>query len=114
MTAAEFDLIIYRKTTVTFSLALALGDTTPNITADTVTLRLFDQRTRALVLQYNADVTTNGAAGVALFTLTPAQTNIPAGAYYVDIVWYRSDGKVYLPVRDTVTVYDRLSATAEV
>jgi hypothetical protein len=114
MTAAEFNLIIYRKTSVTFSLELRLGDTTPNITADTVTLRLFDQRTRALVLQYNADVTTNGASGVALFTLTPAQTNLPAGAYYVDIVWYRSDGKIYLPVRDIIAIQDRQSAAVEV
>jgi hypothetical protein len=99
-------------TTKIFSVILSLDGANQNITADTVTFTMkrskFDSDSDAII-QQNADVTTNGATGEAIFTLLPATTQVAARKYYYDITWTLSGGAEYVPKSDIVTVLRRVS-----
>ena len=102
----------YPGTTKAFSLRITLNGQTPDISADVVTLRL--KKTPALsdgeaALTATADVTTSGASGVALFSLSPAETKIEVSTYYYDIVWERQGGDEYVVANGRVGVMERVS-----
>jgi len=82
-----------------------------DITSDTVTLTIKENKSdadAAAVLQDDADVVTYGVTGTAYWNLTPAQTDIDSGTYYVDIVWY--DGaKEHVVYDGTITIMERVS-----
>ena len=102
----------YPGTTKAFSVTITLNGVAPNITGDTVTLRLKRTRSDAdadAVITKAANVATSGATGVALFSLTPAETQIAERLYVYDIVWVLSGGAEYVLESDTVTVLERVS-----
>lgn len=102
----------YPGTTKVFSLMIALNGQTPDITADVVTLRLKktpELSDSAAALTAVADVTTSGVNGVALFSLSPAETKIEVGAYYYDIVWERQGGDEYVVLNSRIEVIKRIS-----
>jgi hypothetical protein len=80
-----------RGTTYEFYVTIASA----NITADTVTLTLkrdIDDSDANAALQADADVTTDGANGVAIFSLSKTDTDIAPGKLWYDIIWYKSNG----------------------
>jgi hypothetical protein len=88
---------VTRASSYEFSVQLAAGT---NITSDRVTFTLkelpYPKNTDALAaLQVNADVVTSGATGLAIFSLTPTQLDIPQGKYPYDIIWYPVTGGEY-------------------
>lgn len=104
----------YPGTTKSVSVAITYHGTEPDISADTVTLRLKRRHTdpdSAAVLTFIGDVLTSGAAGIALLAMTPADTSVPESTYCYDIVWTRSTGEEYVLVSGLVTALDRVSDT---
>lgn len=97
--------------TVEITLLCKKNNLAQNITADTVTLIMKESKSDAdasAVLDVDADVATYGASGTAYWNLTPAETDIDAGTYYVDITWY--DGtKEHIVYNSTVKVKERVS-----
>jgi hypothetical protein len=83
---------IIAGTSIIFNLVLTLGGVAPDITADTVTITF--KKTKDLAdpgaLQKDADVTTQGDGGIAVFELTEDETEIDGGQYFYDIIWYTS------------------------
>jgi len=82
-----------------------------DITSDTVTLTIKSNKSDAdssAVLQEDADVSTYGASGTAYWNLTPTQTALAVGTYYLDIVWY--DGtKEHIVYDKAIRVLERTS-----
>lgn len=105
------------KTGQSFEFAITImPDGVPvDISADTVTMTIKDGYSDAYadseaVLQVNGDVITGGASGDAVFSLTPAQTAIDPGMYYIDFVWYTAGGDEHiLPIKDTFHIVNRVS-----
>lgn len=102
----------YAGTTKTFRVTISLNDVAQDITADTVTFMLKEEKgdedTDALI-DVNADVATEGASGTAIFSLTPAETNVIVGKHYFDIVWYLDSGEEYVLLNGKVSVLERVS-----
>lgn len=83
-----------------------------DVSADTATLTVKINMSDADpgVLQEDADMTTAGANGQAIFVLTPALTDIDPGLYFYDIILYiASSGGETQSVRGTLTIADRVS-----
>ena len=101
----------YTGETVEITVLCKKEGVAQNITADTVTLTMKEDKSDAdssAVLQVDADVSTYGAAGTAYWNLTPAQTALTVGTYYMDIVWY--DGtKEHIVYDKSIKVLDRVS-----
>jgi len=99
--------------TVEITLLCKKNSLAQNITSDTVTLIVKENKSDAdasAVLDEDADVSTYGASGTAYWNLTPAQTDITPGTYYVDITWY--DGtKEHIVYNSTIKVKERVSDT---
>ncbi len=101
---------ITRGTTRVLSLTL---EGVPDISGDTVTLTAKSDKSDADpgVLQTTADVAAYGAFGVAVFTLTPVQTNLAPGHYYMDVIWETAAGAVF-PLNvgsDMLMIIERVS-----
>lgn len=103
----------YPGVTKTVRVVITLDGDAPDITGDTVTLRLKSSRSDAdasAVLTKEADVLTAGATGTAIFSLTPSDTqDLTPGPYYYDIVWELAGGGEYVLNSSTVRVLDRVS-----
>ncbi len=91
----------------------------PDITGDIVTLTLKETddlpvKDATAVLTKNAEVASEGAAGKAIFTLTPAEIeDVEPRQYYYDIVWYPVAGGNYVlnqPSDNIVNVDPRVSS----
>lgn len=106
----------YPGTTKTFSVAITHNGAAPDITGDTVTLRIKKRASdsdEAAKLEKTADVATSGADGIALFVIEPADTdNISPGAYVYDIVWVLSGGAEYVLETGRVQLFNRVSDAA--
>lgn len=87
----------------------------PDISGDIVTLTLKEtlDKDATPILEKDADVSAQGADGIAVFTLTPAEIeSVEPMQYYYDIVWYPVAGGNYvlnLPSDQIVDVYPRVS-----
>lgn len=98
-----------------FRAVCKIGGSAENITADTVTFYLkrnVSDSDDDAVLVKDADVTTEGANGIALFHLTPTDTaSVDPGPYYYEVKWVRANGDKYVypdtPTR--IQVYERVS-----
>ncbi len=111
MTAQLPELV--RGTTKRFSVTISVDGAAPDIRSDTVTLTVKrnGELDATAVLQKNADVTTSGATGTAIFTLTNAETKaIAAGLYRADVAWIKANAEEYvLDIAPQFTVYERVS-----
>lgn len=105
----------YELETVGLTLQLLLDGIALDIRLDTVTLTLKEtlDTDAADVLAADADVTSDGINGNAIFTLSPAETaTLETRQYYYDIVWYPVAGGNYvlnLPSDNIVEVDPRVS-----
>lgn len=104
----------YPGTTKSWRLSITLNGTAPDIRADTVTFTMRSGRYPALgsvVLTKAGDVATEGASGVALFELVPADTSaLDSGLYSYDLVWDTAGGDQYVVVAGTMQLLPRVSA----
>ena len=102
---------IYRGETAEITVLCKRDSVAQDITSDTVTMTLKSNKSDAdssAVLQVDANVATYGASGIAYWNLTPAQTDITADNYFIDIAWY--DGTDEFIVYDgTVNIIERVS-----
>ena len=98
-------------TTVAFTVIIKLGGVPPDITGDSVTLTIKNKidDDDPGVLQSSADVTSQGAGGIAVFELTPADTAINQGKYWYDIIWITSASKEYQLDKGKVEILERVS-----
>lgn len=99
-------------TTKAFKVVITFNGTAPDITGDTVTFflkRSPDDTDASAAIVKAADVATDGATGVAIIGLTPADTAVAPRVYHYDIVWNLSTGAEYVLTRGVVKVLDRVS-----
>ncbi|MBN2060720.1 MAG: hypothetical protein JW882_09930 [Deltaproteobacteria bacterium] len=103
----------YVGTTKEFSGTITLDGETPDISGDTVTLRLKTNKTDTdanAVVSVEADVVTQGASGIYEMTVTPAKTkNVDPGAYHYDIEWVTAAGAEYILETGRVNLLARVS-----
>jgi len=82
-------------------------ESTPDLTSDTVTVTFSLGKSLTPVLTKDADVTSSGADGKAIFTLTAEDTDINNSNYFIQVWWYLSNGQQF-PLYDTeITVYEK-------
>jgi len=101
----------YKGETKRISVLCKIDSIAQNITADTVTLTLKENKSdldTAAILQEDADVSTYGGIGIAYWALTPTQTDLDVGTYYIDIAWYDGSNE-YIVYDGTVKVLERVS-----
>ena len=99
-------------TTWEFVYEITLDGDAPDITDDTVTVTLksnINDPDSAALLQVNADVTTSGADGKAIYAIPPATTDITGGKYYYDVMWYPLAGKERIIDSGEIIVKPRVS-----
>jgi hypothetical protein len=101
-------------TTKAFTIECQIEGESQDIRNDTVTITFKADRSladSAAPLKENADVTTSGEQGIAIFTLTPTKTKAltEGQVYYVDIKWKRSTGEEYVIYDDRVKALMRVS-----
>lgn len=102
----------YVGTSFNFSITIELNGSNPDITSDTVKIIVkqnVDDSDSNAVIDKNADVTTEGANGVAKFSLTPLDTNVNPGRYYLDIQWQRANGEEYILLKQKINLLERVS-----
>lgn len=108
MTISDF----YPGTTKRFTVTILLNGVMADISLDTVIWRIKtakDDTDAEAVLSKVADVS-NGANGIAIFELTPAETGaITAGHYYTDITWITAAGAEYVIYDSMLRIKDRVS-----
>jgi len=105
---------IPQGTTRVIHFTLTLEDDTPiDISGDvmTMTVKAHKDDDDPGVAQETADVATDGANGVAIFTLSPDETDIDIGQYYFDVVWKPATGGIFvLDVdQETIRIIERVS-----
>jgi len=102
----------YTKSTYTFNVTVTDADKTAiDISGDAVTIMMKEKLTdsdASAVLSVAADVTTDGANGVAQFTLDTTDTNITAGFYFYEIKYVPASGGDYVLEQGTVKAKDRV------
>lgn len=90
---------ITRGTTRTMSVEIeAVEGVIPNIILDKVTLIVkinIDDADASAVLEVDADVSTSGDEGIALFNLSKTDTDFAPGSYFYDVIWYLLTGEEY-------------------
>lgn len=106
MTLTDF----YKETTKKFSVTITFNDATPDITSDTVTFVMKTLKTESAdeILNVEANVATQGADGIAIFTLSATQTDLPVKTYYYQIVWDLSGGTRYVLDDGTITILETI------
>lgn len=99
------------KTDTTLQLTLKENGVPVNISGDTLKLFVIDNHVVRKVI--TADVSTGGASGIALFTITQSDTTLPTGVYRGEIVWYKSGGKIRLIATGIIEIVRRDSISVE-
>ena len=103
----------YLGTTKSFSGTISLSGSAPDISGDTVTIRLKSSRDDAdasAVLSKDADVATSGASGIYEMTVLPADSaSLTAGKYWYDIEWATAGGANYILEIGEVELMPRVS-----
>jgi len=96
-----------------FSVTITKNSVTPDISGDVVTCTVKDILSESdanAELQFNADVSTSGASGIAIFERTPAQTSeLVAGVHSCDLWWYPTSGEDHPVFVGTISVKTRVS-----
>ena len=89
----------YEKTTVSFNSTVYLDDVAQDITGGIVAIILKRDKNDAdgdAVLNELADVTTEGANGVALFLLSVANTTISPRVYFAELRYVDSTAQQFI------------------
>ncbi len=94
---------IYQKTSLDFDLDFSISGVIPNITDDTVALIVKKHKQNPddkAVLYVEADVTTKGSDGTAVFAISKDDTDISPGMYNYEIRWLTGDRDY--PIREGI------------
>lgn len=105
-------LAIRKGTTRIVRLSILYNGAALDIRSDTVQFMLKTNKTdldSAALVNTTADVTTYGADGVAVLTLSTTHTNQTVGKKYYEILWTRSNGEVYVLDAGEVAIIAKLS-----
>lgn len=102
----------YQGTTKRFQLTCKINGAAQDIKADT--LKFWVKKAKGdpnadAVISKEADVTTHGENGIALFELTPAETDVAPDKYFCGIEWQRANDDEYVVYDDTIKVLERVS-----
>ena len=103
------DIFAAKDYSVTYQIFYPNASTNPDISGDTVTLYVVSDVTdfdNTIKIQKNADVSTSGSEGKAIFTLTDTDTNVTAGSYTCRLIWTVSTGEKYVIYSDKIAVLD--------
>lgn len=94
-------------------VVVSLDGDRANLQSDTVTFMLKDAEDdldSAAVVDVDADVTTNGAHGIADLVVPKTTTDdLTTGKKYYEIIWERSNGEEYVLASDSLYVIGRIS-----
>jgi len=93
----------YEKSSKEFNVTIRKAGSLQNIVSDTVKLYLHDISDSSEALEVSADVTSEGASGIAKFAITPTQLTITPQKYIATIEWVQSSNK-YILVREYINV----------
>ena len=101
---------MYVRSSVYFEIEITVDGDTPNITTDTVSMtmkRRMEDSQEDAVLDIEADVTTKGIEGIAIFSISPSEMTMRPGTYYYEIRWLT--GEEDYPLRiGRIPVFDRV------
>ena len=103
---------IRKGTTRKIRLSILYNGAALDVSGDTVNFMLKAGKTvldSAASINVNADVSSEGASGVAIITLSAVNTALAAARYYYEILWTRSNGEVYVLDSDEVRIIARLT-----
>lgn len=88
-------------------------DILQDISADTITMFIKTNKSdtdAAAILEVAGDCATEGADGICIFTLTPVQTAIDPGEYFIEFKWVTAGGREeVLPLKDKIRARERVS-----
>ena len=102
----------FEDSTKEFSVTVYYDDTAQDISSDTVTLFLKQSKNDTdanVILEEDADVTTSGATGIAIFSIDTTESDIAVGSYYYEILWITSASKEFVIDQGIVNVKNRIS-----
>jgi hypothetical protein len=107
----------YEGTTKVFSITITHNSVAPDITLDTVRFIMKRNSTDSdadALINKTADVTTSGASGIAIFTLSQEDTEIPLGTYYYEITWaIAGSGECTMTIADPCIVTKALHGLSD-
>jgi len=96
-----------------FSITITKNGSAPDISSDVLTCTVKDTADEVdadAELQFDADVATSGASGIAIFTRSAVQTGVlSARVHEIDVWWYPSDNEDRPLISSAVEVKDRVS-----
>jgi hypothetical protein len=103
----------YQGTNKPFSVTCLLNGVAQDITNDTVTFflkeNLSDKDANALLV-LTADVTSQGASGIALFEIDADDTEeIDPGRYIAHVLWETAANKQYVAYQEVIEIFERAS-----
>ena len=90
---------------------IAIAGSTQDVSSDTVSITFkndINDADASAVIANNADVTTSGAAGRALFSLTAGSTNVPVKNYWYEVKWTLAGGDIYTIDRGQVIIQNKV------
>ena len=104
---------IPRGTSKGFYFIIELEDgTVPDISGDVVTFIVKadkDDPDSAALINEDGDVTTEGALGKVIFTLSKTDTDLEPGTYPYDATWYLAGGEEEVIWTGKLTILTRVS-----
>jgi len=103
----------YEGETKRFTVTITYGGSVADITNDVVTIYFKSKKSvddvYAEIIK-EADVTTSGSDGIAVFYLRTSDTSVTPGLYYYEIIWETQGGDKYILFdNSTVKIKPRLT-----
>jgi len=96
-----------------FTVTITKNSVNPDISSDVLTCTVKTLETdddADALLQFDAEVASQGASGIAIFSRTPAQTaSLTAGKKHIDVWWYPSDDEDRAIIVEVIQVKTRIS-----
>ena len=97
-------------TTKEFDVDILYRGVAPDITNDRVRFVGYQGKTK--VIDEDADVTTYGSEGKAVFTIDKANTDVDVGKLDYEVIWYiTSGGKEYVLEQESIAVKEKFTAS---
>jgi len=95
-------------TTKRFDVNITYDGSPPNITNDSVGIYFSKTKEGEAVITSTADVTTSGASGVAIFTISEVDTDVTHGKYYYQIVWTLDSSEEFMLDDSSIQLLERI------
>ena len=101
----------YKSATKNFDVVIYENNILQDISEDSCSVSFKTTlEATTVALEVNADVTTSGSAGKAIFEISSSQTNITEGSYYYELKWLPSgSGETHILEQAQVNVLHRVN-----